>query len=199
MIVRTKTMSVIATAIVACTMMAGCASSGASSDPESSSSTEGGIEVEEKLLDVVVTLPASFFEEMSEEEIQANAEESGYKAVVNDDGSVEYTIPKSVHAELIAEMASGIDESIAETLSTEASITEITHDDKFETFAMTVDRAAFDSSFSAKFIPFGLGIQAMFFQSFDGVSIDDRHVVVSYIDAASGEEFDTYVLPDALE
>ncbi|MBH0052752.1 MULTISPECIES: hypothetical protein [unclassified Salinibacterium] len=199
MIVRTKTMSVIAAAIVACTMMSGCASSGASNDPEPSSSAEGGIAVEEKFLDVVVTLPASFFEDMNAEEIQTSAEESGYKAVVNDDGSVEYTIPKSVHAELIAEMASGIDDSIAETLSTEASIEEITHDDKFATFAMTVDRAAFEDSFSAQFIPFSLGLQAMLFQSFDGISLDDRRVVVTYIDSASGEEFDTYELPDALE
>ncbi|WP_141629979.1 hypothetical protein [Salinibacterium sp. PAMC 21357] len=192
-------MSVIATAIVACTLMTGCASSGASSDPESSSSAEGGIGVEEKILNVVVTLPANLFEDTSEEEIHARAEGSGYKAVVNDDGSVEYTIPKSVHAELIAEMASGIDESIADTLIREAPIEEITHDGEYSAFAMTVNRAAFEESFSAGFVPITLGTRAMFYQLFDGVSIDDRRVVVTYIDSASGEEFDTYVLPDALE
>jgi hypothetical protein len=186
-------------AITIGTFGAGCASSGATSTPEASSSADGGIAVEEKLLDVVVTLPEAFFNEMTPEEIRASAKESGYAAVVNDDGSVEYTIPKSLHKEIISEMAAGIDDSIAETLASEASIQKITHDNKFADFVMTVDREAFDGSISAKFVPFGVGIQAMFYQSFDGVGLDDRRVVITYIDADSGEEFDTYILPDALQ
>lgn len=154
--------------------------------------------MDEKILDVELTLPASFFNDMSADEIRAKAAEAGYKAAVSADGTVTYTIPKPLHQKLISEMGANIDKGIAETLASETSVKDIVHDSKFTSFKMTVDRASFEGSFSASLIPVGLGLQAMFYQAFDGVVEADRRVVVSYVDVTSGKEFGTYVLPDAL-
>lgn len=194
-----KTVSVVVAAAMVCALATGCSPSGQSSDPRVSPTANAGISVEEKILDVDVTLPASFFNDMTPDEIQAKAEEAGYKAVVADDGTVTYTIPKPLHQKLIADMATSIDESIAEALTSEVSVQGIVHDADFATFTMTVDRAGFEKSMSASFIPFTLGIAAMFYQAFDGVAQPDRRVVVTYVDGATGEEFDTYVLPDAID
>lgn len=196
---KLKIVSVAVSVALVCTMATACSQSGESDDPKTSATAEPGISVEEKIFDVEVTLPASFFEDMSAEEIQAKAVESGYKADVAADGTVTYTIPKPVHQKLMVDMATNLDESIAETLSSEGSIQDIVHDAKFANFKMTVDRASFENSMSAAFVPFSLGIGAMFYQAFDGVAQTDRRVVVAYIDGATGEEFNTYVLPDALE
>lgn len=199
MIASLRTLTVVALAVVICTTAAACSVPDPGGDPAVSPTAEGGIAVEENLLNVEITLPASFFNGMTSEQIQAKAEESGYTAEVSPDGVVTYTIPKNVHQELMAGMETGIDDSIAETLTTEASVESITHDANFTNFRMTVDRAAFEGSLSAAFVALGLGLQAMFYQAFDGVADSDRRVVVTYIDGITGEEFGTYVLPDALE
>ena len=68
------------------------------------SSESTAIEVDEGLLNVEVTLPASFFEDESEEEIKAAAEENGFsKCTINEDGSVTYKMTKAKHKEMLAE------------------------------------------------------------------------------------------------
>lgn len=110
-----------------------------------------------------------------------------------------YKIPQPVYQKLLVDMADGIDDGITETLTTETSIHDITHNAKFSTFTMTVNRAEFEGSPPAGFVAFGLGIQSMIYQSFDGVAEADRRVVVSYVDGSTGEEFGSYPLPDALQ
>lgn len=187
-----------AVAVAAIVTLGGCSATGGTS-PSASPTGEAGIEVGQELLDVVVTLPASFFSGTTEEQILASADEAGYRAEVAADGSVTYTIPRLAYQEVLSEMAGSIDDGIEETLETQPSITEITHDPSFTNFTMTVDRAAFEGSITAAFVPLGLGIQGMFFQSFNDVAEADRRVVVTYVDGATGEEFGSYVLPDALE
>lgn len=187
-----------AIAIGAVVLLAAC-SPQTSDSPTASATPQAAIEVEQQLLDVVVTLPASFFSELTPEEIVARAEDAGYRADVAADGSVTYTIPRIVYQTLMQDLTSGIEQSISETLETETSINDIAHNAEFTSFTMTVDRAAFEGSLSAGFVALGLGLQGMFFQSFNGVAEADRRVVVSYVDGATGEAFGSYVLPDALE
>lgn len=187
-----------ALAVAAMITLGGCSATVGAS-PSASPTGEAGIEVGQELLDVVVTLPASLFTGTTEEQILASAEEAGYRAEVAADGSVTYTIPRAIYQGLLSDMSVSIDDSIDETLATQPSITEITHDTSFTTFRMTVDRAAFEGSISAAFVALGLGIQGMFYQSFNDVAEADRRVVITYVDGATGEEFGSYVLPDALE
>ena len=62
---------------------------------EKETENSAGVQVDEGLLNVDVTLAASFFEDQTEEEIKAEAKENGYSdCKINDDGSVTYTLSK---------------------------------------------------------------------------------------------------------
>jgi len=193
LISKLKNSAVVIVALALTLTLNACATG--SSDVPSPSPT--GIAVEEKLLDVVVKLPASFFQNMTPDEIQAKADEAGYSAVVGDDGSVTYTIPQPVYQKMMKDMEAAVEDTIAKDLLDEPSIQGITHDAGFTKFEMTVDRAAFEASMPASFVALGLGLQGMLYQSFDGVPDADRRVEVTYVDGATGETFGSYVLPDA--
>lgn len=182
--------------------LAACSPVTESPAPESSAdaSTNEGIQVDKGGDSVVITLPAAFFEGMSAEDIEAAAEEQGYTdTLVNEDGSVTYTIPKDVHDKALTAMSDQIDATIEKTLADEPSILDITHDSGYTSYEVTADRAAFEASFSASLVGFTLAMSSMFYLAFDGVPTEDQRVEVLYLDAATGEQFGSYVLPDALE
>lgn len=78
------------------------------STQEPNSEDSQGISVDENLLTVEVTIPASFFEEETPEEIKAGAADSGMISCdINDDGSVTYKMTKAKHRELMASIRDG--------------------------------------------------------------------------------------------
>ena len=67
------------------------------------------ISAEENMLSVTVTLAATLFEDETKEEIIASAKENGIsKCVVNEDGSVTYTMSKSKHKEMLEDLEKSI-------------------------------------------------------------------------------------------
>ena len=151
------------------------------------------IEVDEGLLNVEVTLPASFFEDESEEEIKAAAEENGFsKCTINEDGSVTYKMTKAKHKEMLAEMKSDLDESIAAMINGEEAVEsfqKIEYADDFSKFDVYVDRAkytAFDSLYVLAFY-----ISGAYYQAFEGKDMNDIDVVVNFIDEATNEIFES--------
>jgi hypothetical protein len=159
--------------------------------------SSAGIEVDEGLFNVEVTIPAEFFEGQTEADIAANAEESGYENYVfNADGSVTYTMSKAAHDAALQEMRDGIDDSIQEAVNASPDVFQsVTYNDAATKFDVTVDRAAYDASFEAGFISFTLGISGMFYQMFDGVPTEEQGVIIDFIDGATGEVFDTQTWP----
>ncbi|QJC53532.1 hypothetical protein HGI30_19645 [Paenibacillus albicereus] len=171
----------------------------ASSAPAASPSK--GVEVDKGLLNHEITLPASFFEGQDLDAVIAEAKKSGVTDVKrNEDGSVTYKMPRSVHGKMMDEMESGLMKSIEELKAGETfkSVKDIEHSKDFSEFTLIVDQAAFEGSFDA-FAAMGVALPAMYYRLFDGVPQDQNKVTVKMQDQASGEVFQTVVYPDAME
>lgn len=164
----------------------------------------GGIGVDENLLSVDITLPASFLEleEMDVDDVIEKAEkEEGIKEVVqNEDGSITYTISKAKHKELMKDLARDINEEIKEIKTDDdfVSIQDIEANDSFSKFTMKVNREKFENSLDG-FAALGLALQGMLYQVFDGGDKDDIQVTIDITDADTGELIDTVIYPDDLE
>ena len=122
-------------------------STGQTNKEASSDKGEGGIEVDEGLLSVEITMPATFFEEETEESIKASAAENGFNScTVNEDGSVTYKMSKAKHKEMLAEMKTSVDESIAEMINGEEAVEsfmKIEYADDLSKFDVYVDPAVY--------------------------------------------------------
>lgn len=81
--------------------------------------TDDGIEVEKELFDVTITVPADFIGETTQEALDTDAAEGGYKVTLNDDGSVTFVMTKSQHKEMMSGMAEGINEALEEMIGSE--------------------------------------------------------------------------------
>lgn len=174
---------------------------GGNTDTTGSGSTDttssGDIEVDENLLTVEITLPASFFESDEDFDADTYAQEQGFSsAKVNDDGSVTVTMTKGKYKEMLQEMSDSLDESFAELVGAEDTpyIKEITHNDDFSSVTVKVDREAYENAFDMT--PFVIGLSTMFYQAF--LEMEYR-CEISIVDAATGSVINTTVYPDVFE
>lgn len=159
-------------------------------DKEASADKDGGgIEVDEGLLSVEITMPATFFEEETEESIKASAEENGFDScTVNEDGSVTYKMSKAKHKEMLAEMKISIDESIAEMINGEEAVEsfmKIEYADDLSKFDVYVDPAVYtewDGFYVLAFYIYGA-----YYQAFEGKDMDSIDVVVNFINNETNE------------
>ena len=90
--------------------------------------TGGAVGVDKGLLNVEVTVPASFLEGEDIDTVVAQAKEDGIKDVKkNDDGSVTYKMTKAQHKEMMQEMKASVTEYVDELINDEdfASIQDI--------------------------------------------------------------------------
>ena len=121
------------------------------------------LDVEKGVFNVDVTLPASFFEDSTEEEIITKAKESGItEVVINEDGSVTYTMSKSKHKEMMKGMGDSVVSTIDEIVNSGnyTSIKEISYNEDFTEFNVRVNRQQFKAGFDS-FAIFGLVIVAI--------------------------------------
>ncbi|PAE15843.1 hypothetical protein CHH91_11625 [Virgibacillus sp. 7505] len=164
------------------------------------SDEEGGVEVDKNLLSVEVSLPASFFEGQSAEDVIADAKDKGIEVTANDDGSYTYKMSKSEHKKLMDEMSAELEKSTAEMVSSGdyPSIKDISYNKDFSEFTMVVDKEAYENSMDG-FASFGLGMSGMMYQLFNGADPDEYSITISIEDEASGEVIGEVVYPDAME
>lgn len=157
------------------------------------------VEVDKGLLNVEVTLPASMFEGEDADSSIAEAEKEGIKVTKNDDGSVTYKMSKAKHKEMMKEMETELQKTIADTKNGEdyPSVKEVTNNKDFSEFTLEVDREAYENSFDG-FAVFGLGLSGMFYQLFNGVDPEDYEVKILVKDTATGEVFNEVIYPDAM-
>lgn len=176
----------------------GNTTSGTGADTEAA--TSGGIDTDENLLTVDITLPASLFsdEDMTAFDADAYAEEEGFiKAVLNADGSVTVTMTKLKHNELLKEMTDSLEESFDELVEAEETpyIKEISHNDDFSAVTVKVDRTGYESAFF-EMTPFIVGMSAMIYQAF----LDMEPVcVVTIVDVETGDTLNSVTYPVADE
>ncbi|PLT47575.1 hypothetical protein NYE40_20245 [Paenibacillus sp. FSL W8-1187] len=174
-------------------------SSAASAAPAASPAK--GVEVDKGLLNHEITLPASFFEGQELDAAIEAAKKNGVTDVKrNEDGSVTYKMPRSVHGKMMDEMKASLLTSIDELKAGETfqSVKDIEYSKDFSEFTLIVDQAKFEGSFDA-FAAIGVALPAMYYRLFDGVPQDENKVTVKMQDQASGEVFQTVVYPDAME
>lgn len=167
-------------------------------DTPDDNTKNNSVEVNKGLLNVEITLPASFFEGEDMNQVIANAKEEGISDVkVNDDGSVVYKMPKSVHDKMINEMRESVLESVSDIVNSGdfPSIKDVTYNRSFSEFTLIVDKGAYENSFDG-FAVFGIGIMGLYYQAFDGVSPDKNKVKINVEDITTGEVFNSITYPD---
>lgn len=176
---------------------ASAAASSAASQPASAASGEaasgGEIEVDKGLLNVTITLPASFFTLLdvsgdgsyTAQTFADSATDSRLKDVtVHEDGSLSFTVAKSEHKAMMDEMRQQILGSGAELQESFPSVKALEGDDGCTHFTLRVDRAAYENSFDA-FALLTVQMQGLMYQAFNGTP--DSAVVVEAVDDATGD------------
>ncbi|MED3662948.1 hypothetical protein P4476_13865 [Ureibacillus terrenus] len=166
---------------------------------EKASESEG-INVDKGLLNVEVTLPASFFEGEDIDAAIAEAKEKGIEVTKNENGSVTYKMSKAEHKEMMTEMENNMLETIEDLKNGEdfASIKDVQYNKKFTKFTVLVDKNAFENSFDA-FAVFGLGVSGALYQLFNGADPEDYNVNIVVKDEATQEIISEANFPKDLE
>ncbi len=158
--------------------------------------SSGAVQVDDGLLNITITLPSSYFEDMTDFDPDTYANEQGFKeVVVNEDGSVSITMSKSKHNELMTEMKTSLDQTFMDLVEAEDTpyIKAVTASDGYTTVTVDVDKAGYESAFDMT--PFMIGISAMMYQQYDG---SELHCEVIIRDFDSGETLKSIVYPDAM-
>ena len=174
---------------------------GGENEKETEENAVESLNVDKEVFNVDVTLPANFFLYSNEEEIIAAAKEQGIKeAVVNEDGSVTYTMSKLKYEETMKEVEDSTVSAIDEIVKSEeyTSIKEISYNKDFTEFDMKVNRQQYEESFDS-FAIFGLVMVSTYYSTFDGKSREDLQITFNMIDETTGEVYDTAIYPDEWE
>jgi hypothetical protein len=185
-------------------LLAACSSdetSNKESSKQDTSKKNESVEVDKKLFNVEVTLPASMFEGESIDDIKTAAKENDIKEVTeNEDGSITYKMSKDVHKKLMEKISTSIKETVEETKTSEdfVSIKDITYNKSFSEFTMLVDKETYENSMDG-FATMALGMSGMLYQVYDGATEDEYSVTIKLQDESTEEVFDEVVYPDALE
>lgn len=179
--------------LLAITLMLSLTACSENEEQKEQNENAGIVQVDEGLLNVDVTLAATFFEDMTEEEIKKKAEDEGYKdCKINEDGSVTYTMTKKKRQEMLDEMKDSIKGTIAGALEGEEKVESfiyIEHNDDFSKFDIYVDSEKYtmwDSLYSMTFF-----VAGAYYQSFAGVPREEIDVVVNFVDNETQEVLDT--------
>jgi hypothetical protein len=180
----------------------------APSDPDDGESEDlseleaiGDIEVDRGLLSVEITIPASLAGEADIDGLVSEFSAEGIDvsdARRNPDGSITYKMSRGDHRRLLTSLRDSFVESFDEAAEDFDSVQSITFNDELTRFRITVNRAAFENSFDGfvVFLPlFAAGIYA----AFDGRDPEGMRIDIDYVDAATGQVYDTFVAPDDLQ
>ncbi|MGE7115045.1 hypothetical protein [Lysinibacillus sp. NPDC047702] len=171
-----------------------------SADKAAEETKDESFKVDKGLLNVEITIPASFFAGQDIESAITEVKKEGVKEVIkNDDGSVTYKMSKSVHKEMMKEMEKSILDTIEEIKTSKdfTSIKDVTYNKSFTEFTITVNKEQFENSFDA-LASMGLALTGMYYQLFSGIDSEKFKVTVIFKDESNGEVLNTIVYPDDL-
>lgn len=146
----------------------------------------GDVKVEKELFDVVITIPADYVGETTQEELEEKAKDSDIHSItLNDDGSATYVMSKSQHQKLMQEMADNINNSLADMINSDdyPNITDIKANSDFTNFTVTTTSTELGLTDSVSVMAFYMygGLYAIF----NGTEVDNIHV--DFVNADSGE------------
>lgn len=163
----------------------------------------GSVEVDEGLLTVEVTIPASMIDDLEETKKKAEENEAVLDYKVNDDGSITYKYKKSDYNKLIADMRTGFDTMVADQLASGdyTTLSTITGDETLRNVTITVtNQQDYDKTWDGLVI-IGLYVYTGYYQIFSGEAKEESDVKTTFhfVDGSTGSEFKTTVYPDALQ
>lgn len=152
--------------------------------------TVSSVDVDEGLFDVEITIPASFMEGNTQEDLDTAVEENGYKsATLNDDGSVTYVMSKQQHKKLMQEMRDSFNTALDELVGSEdyPNITDIKVNDDFTDF--TVTTTSTELGLAEAVSVWGFYLYGGMYGAFNGTPADN--VSVTFVNADTGEVIST--------
>lgn len=150
----------------------------------------GQIEVDEGLFNVELTIPSDYVGEQTQADLDALAEEYGFKSIVlNADGSATYTMTKKQHKELLEEIYNQINDNLSEMIGSEnyPNFTKIETNRNFTEFTITTKSTELDLSESFSVIAFYM--YGGMYSVFSGEKVDN--VSVTFVNEESGEVIST--------
>lgn len=152
----------------------------------SSDEEQNGIEVDESLFNVTITVPADFAGETTQEELNQETEEKGYEsATLNEDGSVTYVMTKKQHNELMQAMQETIYEALDDMAGSEEypNIVSVEVNNDFSQYKVVTTNT--ELSLEESFSVLGFYMYSGLYYAFDGGQLDN--VNVQFINESSGE------------
>lgn len=192
-------------AALMCTNLCAC-SNGSDSVAEASSVSSSEetktLEVDENLLTVEYTIPASFYEDTTAEEAAQEMIDTGnyIDVTINEDGSITAKQTKAKRDEGLVKYRQQIDEQIEEYLNGEdavASFISIDYSNDMDEFSIYVDPNTYSEWDTLYALTFEMS--GYFYQLMNGVSVDDMDVIVNFINNDTGEILNTASLRSLLD
>ena len=164
-----------------------CACGNKTSTPDESKNSSDSVKVDEGLLTVKITIPASFLDtDDTPESIQKEATEKGFKScTINDDGSVTYEMTKSKRNDLLKEIKEELDANLEEVVNDEdCSIEKVDYNKNLTEFTAYTNSnyTAYDNLNALVFYMHGA-----IYQLYNGVKQDDIDIKVKFVDSETKE------------
>ncbi len=146
----------------------------------------GDFNTEKGLFNVELNIPKEFAGEKTQEELDATAQELGYKSItLNEDGSVTYVITKKQHKQMMEELKENLDSTLKEMVGSEdyPNFTDISTNGDYTEFEVTTTST--ELSLVESFSVLGFYMYGGMYNIFNGTPVEN--VEVTFINADSGE------------
>ena len=151
----------------------------------------GDVDVQHGVFNVELTIPPQFAEEITDEDLNTNIKEKGFKtAKRNDDGSVTLVMSKAQHSEMMQEMSNSLRGSLDEMVGSVdyPNITKIDTNSNFTKYTITTKST--ELTFTETFGVMAFYMFGGMYGVFNGTPVDN--IEVTFINAESGEVIDSF-------
>ncbi|MGN6714019.1 hypothetical protein [Anaerocolumna jejuensis] len=152
-------------------------------DKDSSKSDDSGkVAVDKGLFDVKLTIPESFVNGQTQDELDKICKDEGYKSItLNGDGSATYVMTKKQHKKMMDEMTNTINDSIKEMIGSEdyPNFKDIKANDDFTKF--TVKTTSTDLDLKESFSTMVFYTYGGMYNVFNGSEADN--IAVTFVNA----------------
>ena len=141
-----------------------------------------------------ISIPASLFEEMTEQQIKEQLEQDGARDIVVENGEISYVIEKQVYEENVQTMQTQISEMMAQlnNQTVYTSIKGATTNEDYTRFQLTVDRKQYEDSFDSLAI-FSLMTSVVYYFNYQGNAT--YQLTMQLIDSETNEVFQEEFYP----
>ena len=168
-----------------CSQQAGSAQTNANVDSASAQTSNSSM--------VQVTLPASLFQSLSQEDIEEAAKKDGFEScTINEDGTVTYTMTAQKQQEMKDQLKQSFVTSINNLMkdkSVPASYVNVEYNDNCSIIDVYVNPSAYkqtDTSFAL-----GMFLPGVYYQCFAGTDVNKVDVIINFINKNTKEPIET--------